>query len=177
MRNYKNIFLDKRPDGTLIVLKECKVCRCKKVMATDFNKDSSFSTGYKAICKECISPKNKYRLELYRSFRKEFRVCGSCREFFPTTSEFFYRAKNSHLGLKNRCKSCDLNDAKKRAQLKLKSLYVSGDTRIDVCTCGDYFNSDIYGPVRNFRKLCVPCDRKLNPPLVRPPRNKRRLVA
>ena len=41
------------------------------------------------------------------------RVCNTCEQEFPATLEYFFKQKNTNIGLKSKCKPCQLEYNKK----------------------------------------------------------------
>lgn len=90
------------------------------------------------------------------------RKCACCPLVLPLTLEFFHSAKGSPTGFKSSCKTCTLNRIFEKKQSVLAEAFAFGDTKVELCKCGNYFKNEINTPnawqgsyVRDRCKTCA----------------------
>jgi len=86
------------------------------------------------------------------------KICSTC--FLPKPLSDFHGVKNK----KSRCKVCTLDHIFNRKQTTLQLKFDSGDTQVDQCECGNYYQNEINrsNGIFELRKRCKNCAIKTN---------------
>lgn len=86
-------------------------------------------------------------------------TCSKCKKT-KDFSEFHYQ--DNCLGRRSWCKSCISVNLFLKKQNKYKEKYDDGDTKIDLCDCGNYYCNEIHHPKYKegytLKTRCPSCD-------------------